>query len=410
MIIYEFFHFLAQLVIMFLVAFAGGWFARNLKQPSVLWQLLGGILLGPAVFGALAPSAWNWFFQKQTIPDIASGIVVYLGVLIFLFVAGMGIDITDVRRDRLLIISTGISGTVIPFASGIFLAKLFPGANVHGAFSLILGAGFAVSSLAVIAGILMDLNILRSRLGSVIMMAAAISNLCGWGAFAMIAGTGEYIRGQQVHPFWLTFCILIIFSLVIFIMARCSGNRRILKRVETSGNSLFDVLFMLAVMLVVVVSAELIGITGLFGAFIAGIALAPENRENAEVYRMLSWAAISIFAPIYFVSVGLNVNFFAEFQWLLVLVVVVAGIASKVAGAGLGAYAAGMPAFEAAAAGWGLSARGAVGIVFATESFRYGFISAQMHVALVMLALISSIASGPAIKRLIAPNQRIPGR
>ena len=149
--------------------------------------------------------------------------------------------------------------------------------------------------------------------------------------------------------------------------------------------------------------AEGIGIHPVFGAFQVGVALGQgfDPKKNNPVYEIIQQFAVNFFAPLYFVSIGLKANFFTNFDLKLVLVVIFIASLGKILGAGFGAWLGGLPPREALAVGCGLNARGAMEIILASVALEYQVIDQRIFVALVMMALVTSMLSGPLMQRLM---------
>jgi Kef-type K+ transport system membrane component KefB len=148
--------------------------------------------------------------------------------------------------------------------------------------------------------------------------------------------------------------------------------------------------------------AEAIGIHAIFGAFFVGVALGRAfGEEDQHVREIIYQFAISFFAPLYFVSVGLRADFAAHFDLPLVLIVFAIACAGKIGGASLGAWLGGMPRREALAVGFGMNARGAMEMILASVALEYQVIDQRIFVALITMALTTSMLSGPVMQRLL---------
>ena len=148
--------------------------------------------------------------------------------------------------------------------------------------------------------------------------------------------------------------------------------------------------------------AEGLGIHAALGAFFVGVALSRQFEAHDEAREVIYQFAVSFFAPLYFVSVGLKVNFVEGFDLLLVAVVLAVACLGKLAGASLGAWLGGMPPRHALAVGFAMNARGAMELILATIALQEGLIDQRIFVALVFMAIVTSLMSGPAMKRLVA--------
>ena len=161
---------------------------------------------------------------------------------------------------------------------------------------------------------------------------------------------------------------------------------------------------MIVLMLLVAAIAEAIGIHAILGAFLAGIALASRYGEQKHAHEVVHRFAISFFVPIYFVSIGLKANFSINFDLPLILFILAVASVGKICGAGLGAWMGGMSGKDALAVGFGMNARGMMEIILASIALEFSLIDQRIFVALIVMAIITSMISGPVMQRLIAKN------
>jgi Kef-type K+ transport system membrane component KefB len=262
-----------------------------------------------------------------------------------------------------------------------------------------IGAALSISALPVIARILIDLKLIQTNLGVVIMGAATINDLIGWSLFAVILGS--VIPGSNSQGLWQTLGAVIGFTLFILAAGHWLGQpllRSLRATLVWPGGfiSLIAVFILVAAAL-----AEAVGLHAIFGAFLMGVALGQTDEADNHVHDIIYQFAISFFAPLYFVSIGLTVNFAAYFDGRLVLLVLLIASVGKIGGAGLGARLGGIPTRQALAIGFGMNARGAMEIILASVAREYRLINEYLFVALVITALVTSMMSGPTMQRLI---------
>jgi Kef-type K+ transport system membrane component KefB/mannitol/fructose-specific phosphotransferase system IIA component (Ntr-type) len=380
--------------------------AQRLHQPAVVGEILAGILLGPTVFGAIAPG-WNAALFPSTGPGavVLDGLTT-LAITLFLLVAGMEVDLSTVWRRGGAAIRVGLWGVAVPFALGFALARLFPHAlgQQPGADSLVFALFFAtavgISALPVAVRILMDLDLYRTDFGMVVVAACVLIDLVGWMVFALIlglAGVGEVDR----LPLYVTLGLTVGFTALVLTVGR-SLFHRMLPWLQAYTHWPGGVLgFAMTAALFGAAFTEWIGVHAILGSFMVGVAIgdSPHLREHT---RMVIDQFVSfIFAPLFFASIGLRVNFAVNFDFGLVLAIVIVATVTKLAGGVLGARLAGIAAREAWAVGFALNARGAMEIILGLLALRVGLIHTRLFVALVVMALVTSIASGPMLQLLL---------
>ena len=400
--------FLLQLALMLAVAVVCGQIMRRLGQPAVLGELIGGVILGPTVFGLLFPAAYERLFVANEAIGLAREGLLTIGMLFFLFIAGLEVDFSKVRRSGSRVVATSLLGIAVPFVLGFalvwFVPALWgpPAATHHLALAMMIGVALAITALPVIARILVDLGLMQDELAAIVLGAAIIDDLIGWTMFALVLSFFAPHGASTVSGVpWLIPLLGGLFVVLIVVGGRWLGPGAFLwirRRLPWPGG--FIAVTAIFVFLSAAV-AERVGIHAALGAFFAGVALSKQFEERDDAREVIYQFAVSFFAPLYFVSVGLRVNFVQGFDWVLVAVVLAVACLGKLAGAGLGARLSGMPSRRALAVGFAMNARGAIELILATIALQEGLIDQRIFVALVFMAIVTSLMSGPAIKRLV---------
>jgi Kef-type K+ transport system membrane component KefB len=399
--------FFLQIGLMLAVALVCGQLMRRIHQPAVLGELLGGIFLGPTVLGWLAPTLSAQLFPAEGLVALSLDAVLKLGMLFFLFVAGLEVKLGDLRQQGFRVTLTSLFGVLVPFGLGFGTVYLWPawwGSTQANTFllALFIGAALSISALPVIARILIDLKLIQSETGIVIMAAATINDLIGWSLFAIILSS--LAPGSSSPNLGLILISVASFVLFIFVFGHQLGQP-LLQRLRTSVDWPGGFIGLITIFILIAAAlAEAIGLHAIFGAFLIGVALGQKDNGDNPVHEIIYQFAISFFAPLYFVSIGLKANFLTYFDGWLVLIVLLIASLGKIGGAGLGAWLAGIPTRRALAIGFGLNARGAMEIILASVALEYQLIDQKLFVALVVMALVTSMLSGPAMQRLIRPK------
>jgi Kef-type K+ transport system membrane component KefB len=401
--------FLVQIGLILAIPLCMAKLLERLALSPLVVELLCGVILGPSVFGMLAPALFGRVFPVVGRATQAREAVTELGLLLFVFMAGLEVQAGHVRKHLKAIVWTSLLGIVIPFALGLGAVLAWPGlwGNVQPRHGLMLLAVFiatslSISALPVIARILMELNLVKTELGSIIITSATVNDLVGWGLFAVVLSNfGE--EGQHGRDL----SVSLLMALIVFAILLNLSNRRIQRAVGWL-NLPKDTLQLKLTFLVLVAAAifsQAVGTHATLGAFLAGVALGriPDARKLA--HQSFYQATTGVFATLYFVSIGLKSNFVANFDWLLVVFILLVACAGKISGAFLGARLGGKQPREALIVALGLNARGAVGIVLTTVALDYGLIGQRIFVALIIMALATSVLSAVGIKRLLGRRQ-----
>lgn len=381
-----------------------GELSRRFNLPAVLGEILAGVLWGPTVLGALAPTWQAFLFPRQGGGALAFEGLTTLAIVLFLLVAGLEIDLSTVWRQGKVALWVALTGMFLPFSLGFAaawwapgLVGYQPGVN-HLAYALFMATVLSISALPIIAKILMDLNIYRSDLGVTVIAAAVFNDLLGWLVFAVVLGMLGVSGGMAFgHTLWLT---LTFTAAMLTVVPWCI--HRMLPWIQAHTSWPGGVLgFALSFCLIAAAFTEWIGIHAIFGSFLAGVALGHSTHLRERTRTTIDQFVSFIFAPLFFASIGLKVNFVTHFDPLLTLTVLTLALSGKVTGSALGGRFGGLPWRDALGVGFGMSAQGTMGIILGVLALQFELISQPVFVSLVVMALVTSLVSGPMLQWIL---------
>lgn len=383
-----------------------GELAQRFHQPAVLGELLAGVILGPTVLGSLAPEAGAFLFPQTGPNAIALNTITTLAVVLFLLVAGMEVDLSIIGRQGKVAPRVSISGIVLPFIIGLAAAWIAPQALGRDLdadpliFSLFLATALSISALPVIAKTLMDLDLYRSDFGMIIVSAAVFDDLVGWIIFAIILGLINSTASHSNHIL-TTIVLTLAFAGIMLTLGRWLIHR-LLPFLQAYTRWPGGVLsFALFLALLGAAFTEWIGIHAIFGSFLVGVAVGDSSHLRERTRVIIDQFVSFFFAPVFFASIGLKVNFMTHFDLTLVVTVLLIACICKLAGGTLGARWGGMPKRESWAVGFAMNSRGAIEIVLGLLALQAGIIRDRLFVALVIMAIVTSMMSGPAIRLIL---------
>lgn len=367
-------------------------------------EIIAGILLGPTILGYFAPGVHEVVFPKTGAMSVAMDVVVQLSVIMLLFVAGLEVELHLLAKQTKAAVSTSFFSIIIPFAVGFCVVWYMPQffhTNDQDilVYALFFGVAMSISALPVIIRILMDLKIFQTDIGRIIVASALISDIIGWLLFSVVLSMIGAEAG--IHNVWATIAIVVAFIAFMLTLGRKILDHRIQwisSRMSAPGAILS---FLMGMCFLGAAFTEWIGLHAIMGAFIMGIAFGNSPHLQERPRDIIHQFVTSVFAPLFFVSIGLRVNFTANFDITLILLVLFIAIVCKLLGAGIGARIGGMTTRQSLAVGFGLNARGAMEIILGTLALNAGLIEQRMFVALIIMALVTSIMSGPMMMRFI---------
>jgi Kef-type K+ transport system membrane component KefB len=394
--------------ILLIVARLVGEFFRKFKMPMVVGELIAGICLGPSLLGQYFPKISSYVLNQGSNSHIAFNGITSISVIMLLFVAGMEVDLSIVRQQGKTALKTSLLGLLIPLILGFLVAYNFHplfGEKVYSMsqltlFSLFVGTAMAVSALPIIARTLMDLGLFRTKVGMIIIAAAMFDDIIGWLLFSVILGMLKSSTSIG-HGFAFTLGLTIFYAVAMLTVGRIIINKSLpwaQKNFSWPGGFLS---ISLGLAFLGAAFTEYIGIHAIFGAFIVGIAFGDSVHLTEKTREIVNQFVTNIFAPLFFVSIGFKVNFFANFDLKVTLVVLVLAVVCKLLGAGLGALWGGLSKKESLAVGFGMNARGAMEIILALLALQAGLINQKLFVAIVIMAVVTSVMAGPALQFLV---------
>ncbi len=267
-----------------------------------------------------------------------------------------------------------------------------------------MGTALSISALPVIAKTLIDLKIFKQEIGVIIISAAMLNDLIGWLIFSIILGLiGTNHSGFSPIETMIFIILFVFFFLTI--------GKKIFNKIIPSINTNFT--FPGGILSFILISGflgaaftEHIGIHAIFGAFIIGISIGDSAHLTEHTKEIIHQFVTHIFAPLFFVSIGLKVNFIENFDIVIVSVILVLSFFGKVIGCGVGAYWSGLNKNDSIIVGFGMNSRGTMEIILGLIALQAGIINNQVFVALVIMALITSITSAPIMSYFLAKRDK----
>ncbi len=396
--------FILALLLLVLIARLAGEGMERIHQSPMLGEVLTGIVLGPTVLGWVDPN-------PATSLGASLNVVATLGIFVLVLLAGMELGREGLRqaiRER----SAFVAGVefVLPFTLGYLFAGTL-GFNFAG--SLFLATAMAVTALPVSVRILLDLNLLHSRLGRAMVSVALANDLIAFAVLGIVVGLYG-VGGAAPNAVTIAVVVLKIVGFVAFILLMGVGLRR-LGRTTGDGTSAMaraleklkspESAFAMCIGLALILAsaAGALGIHFAVGVFYAGILITPElvGREPFyQIRRSVSAVSFGLLTPIFFGFVGLQFVFDAA-SWPLIVEITAVGFAGKFVGGLIGGYVAGFRGAPLVALGFGLNTRGMMELILAQVGLAAGIIQPDLYSALIVMTLVTTLIAPPVMKRLL---------
>ena len=374
---------LTDLFVVLLAAKLGDELFRRLRQPTLVGEILAGLLVGPAVLGLVEPGDVLEVFAE-------------LGVVFLLFWVGLETRLSDLREVGATAVSVGVLGVAVPFAAGIALGLALGESTGTAMF---LGAALVATSVGITSAVLIELGVLERRTSRTILGAAIVDDILALLLVAVAAGVAAE-GGVDIGSIAVTAAIA--FAFVGFIAL---GGTRLLQArpalLHAPRFSESPLLPAVIICLGLAAFAAQIGLAAIIGAFLAGMIVA-ETRDQSPIEQEVA-PLYAFFPPFFFAFIGLEVSLaaFGDLDTLLLLAAVTAlAIVTKFAGAYLGARRMGRR--DAAFVGVGMVPRGEVGIIVAGIGNATGTIDSELFAVIVAMSVITTLIVPPVLRRLAA--------
>ena len=397
--------FIAQLVVLLITGRLVGELMQRLGQPAVTGQIIAGVLLGPAVLGALAPQLWHALFPAVAQQQAMLDAVAQLGILLLLLITGMETDLAVFRAAGRPAASVSLGGIVVPFLCGCLLGALLPASMLpHPVRPLIttlfLGTALSISSVKIVALVIRDLGFLRRTVGQVIVAAAILDDTVGWLVMSVTFGLALHgaIDVAGVAHSVLGVTLFIVLSLFF-------GRRLVFSILRWSNDTLASEMGNITTILVITGSLALLtnalGVHFVLGAFVAGVLLGQSPMLSRQLNAQLRGLIIGLFMPVFFTLVGLTIDLAAlaqpRFLWLTLGLIALASV-GKFLGAFLGGRFGGLTHAESFAVGCGMNARGSTEVIVASIGLQVGALTLQLFTAIVAMAVVTTMAMPPMLR------------
>lgn len=399
-----------QVGVLLLVARMLGEVAQRLNQPSVVGEILAGIILGPSLLAGFVPEIGEWIVPQNETQGHLLEVVSLIGAMFLLLIIGLETDIRLIKKHARTAMGVSGGGIIVTFATGFVLGQNLPDflladTNERLVFSLFVATAMSISAIPVIAKVLMDLNLMRRDVGQTIIAAGMSDDTIGWILLSIVAGiaSGESVTAGSV--------LQIVGSVLAFMLVSFTVGRWMVKKVLAyvqdqvqSGDRLLTLVVVLTFLWGAITQA--LNLEAVLGAFVMGIIFGTMPRLPDEVHHKLESIALGIFAPIFFAVAGLKVNVINLFEPRLLIItgiVILIATIGKVVGTYIGArYIGGKDHWTSLSFGAGLNARGAMEIIIATIGLRLGILSQDMFSIIVVMAMATSLMAPSALKWVLS--------
>jgi Kef-type K+ transport system membrane component KefB len=399
-------HVLLTLAVVIVTARAVGALFAHFHQPPVIGEVLAGILLGPSLLGRVAPQVSAYLLPPSVAPFL--GVLSQVGVILYMFLVGLELDLGLIRNRTHATVAISHASIIVPFLLGSALALLlYPrvsSADVpFTSFALFAGVSMSVTAFPVLARILTDRGIHRSQLGVITLTCAAVDDVTAWCLLAFVVSVVNTRMGSAL----LTVGLSLAFVVTMVLVVRPAVGRLVRwqeRRAMTKG--VMTVIFV--ALLLSALATEYIGIHAVFGAFLLGAIIPHDSAITRTLLAKLEDFVVVLLLPAFFAYTGMRTQIglvSGATQWLLCGLIIATASAGKFGGSFLAARVTGMPWRQAAALGVLMNTRGLMELIVLNIGLDMRVISPTLFAMLVLMALVTTMATTPVLDALTDPPQ-----
>lgn len=391
---------LFQIIVIVLVARIFGWVFRKIGQPSVIGEIIAGIVLGPSLFGLYFPDMKEALFPVASLGNLQ--MLSQIGLILFMFVIGMELDLKVLKNKANDAVVISHASIVIPFALGIGLSyyiyhEFAPEGIEFLSFALFMGIAMSITAFPVLARIVQERGIHKTRLGTIVITCAAADDITAWCILAVVIAivkAGSFVSSLYVIGLAFLYVLSMLFIVKPF-LKRVGDLYAKKDNLKKSVVAIF--------LLTLIVSAylsEVIGIHALFGAFMTG-AIMPDIAKFRNIFiEKVEDVSVILLLPLFFVFTGLRteIGLINEpYLWKITGYIILVAVVGKFFGSALAARFVGQNWRDSLTIGALMNTRGLMELVVLNIGYELGVLSPQVFTMMVIMALVTTFMTGPAL-------------
>lgn len=400
-------HVLLALVVVIVVARLLGALFRRFNQPAVIGEVIAGVLLGPSLLGRIAPSVSSYLLPSAVAPFL--GVLSQVGIILYMFLIGLELDTGLLRQRAHASVAISHASIVAPFLLGTGLSLwLYPRLSSSDVpffvFALFMGISMSVTAFPVLARILTDRAMHKSRLGVIALACAAVDDVTAWCLLAFVVSVARSEPHQVLPTLGLTAAFIATMFLVVRPLAAWFARTR--KSIRQDALAVIFVALLVAALV-----TEFIGIHAIFGAFLLGAVIPHDSELARDVTAKLNDLVIVLLLPAFFAFTGMRtqiglVN--GANEWLTCGLIILVASLGKFGGSTIAARISGLDWRQAASLGILMNTRGLMELIVLNVGLDLGVLSPTLFAMLVVMAIVTTLATSPILHALSGGTSTVP--
>jgi Kef-type K+ transport system membrane component KefB len=392
-------HVLLALVVVIVAARLCGALCKRFHQPAVVGEVIAGIVLGPSLLGRISPSAMQALLPSSVAPYLS--IIAQIGVILFMFLVGVQLDLSQLRRKTHATVAISHASIIVPFVLGCVLALwLYPRLSFSDVpftvFSLFVGVSLSVTAFPVLARILTDRGMQGTYLGTVALTCAAVDDVTAWCLLAVVVAVAKAEMTGAIN----TLVVTVGYLAAMLVLVRPLVALAVRKSVErgTAPQSMMSIV--VVGLLLSTLTTEAAGIHAIFGAFLLGAIIPHDSMVARDLTRRLEDVVVVLFLPAFFAFTGMRTEIglvSTPTEWLICGLITLTASVGKFGGSFAAARFAGFDSSEAASLGILMNTRGLMELIVLNIGLDLGILSPTLFTMLVLMAVLTTLATTPIL-------------
>lgn len=391
---------LLQIITIIVVARLFGWVFKKIGQPMVIGEILAGIVLGPSLLGSYLPDVSSFLFPASSLGNL--NILSQIGLILFMFVIGMELNLRVLKNKAHDAVVISHASIIIPFSLGVGLAYfIYTGhapEHVHfSSFALFIGISMSITAFPVLARIIQERGIHKTKMGSVLIMCAAADDITAWCMLAVVIAivkAGSFLSALYTIAFAVSYVIFMI----KFVKPFLNRVGELYQSDKNLSKNLVSIFFL--ILLLSSFFTEIIGIHALFGAFMAGVVMPDNMRFRSMFIEKIEDIALVLFLPLFFVISGLRteIGLINDWElWEITGLIILIAIVGKFVGSAVAAKFVGQNWRDSLTIGALMNTRGLMELVVLNIGYDLGVLNSEIFAMMVIMALVTTFMTGPSL-------------
>lgn len=391
---------LLQIIVIIAFARLFGFLFKKIGQPAVIGEIVAGIVLGPSIIGLLVPEINQFLFPPASLSTLQ--FISQIGLILFMFIIGMELDLKAISKQAYGAVIISHASIIIPYTLGMGLAyflynKYAPAGISFLSFSLFMGIAMSITAFPVLARILQEKGLTRSKLGAMALTCAAADDLTAW---CLLAAVIALVKSGSSLSVFYTIGLSVAYVLLMLKVIRPLLEKLGIVYTNREKMQTPIIAFIFMILIVSAYITSIIGIHALFGAFIAGAIMPSSINFRKIVIDKIEDVSIILLLPLFFVITGLRTqigllnegHLWATFGWIILV-----AVAGKFGGSALAARMVGQSWKDSLSIGVLMNTRGLMQLIVLNIGYDLGILSPEIFAMMVLMALVTTFMTGPAL-------------